>query len=141
MQGKGRKLMVEKKVKKHFRDTEKEFGEYFPLFTYNNALGAYDFLCKKGYQKQAEYISELLRKIVLRYKNGRDSEPKDIKTVHRRRLVVGLVFEKNLLDDFLKECWKEEHAPFAFRKHKMEQWYDQYKYGYKPRYGYIIEKN
>ncbi len=127
--------MAEKKVKKHFRRTEREFREYFPLFTYNNAIGAYDFLCQRYYQKQVEYITELLRKIVVRYKDGRDSEEKDTKAVHRRCLVVGLVFEKGLLDDFLRECWTEKHAPLAYRKKRMEKWYEDYKHAYKSRYG------
>ena len=44
--------MTEKKVKKHFRGINLEFRKYFPLFTYNNAIGAYDFLCERGYLSQ-----------------------------------------------------------------------------------------
>ncbi len=131
--------MTERKVKKHFRNTEKEFRKYFPLLTYNNAIGAYDFLCQKGYQKQVDHVRNVLRQIIVKDKDGNNLKPRATQPRDRRRLIVGLIFEKDLKDDFLKECWREEHAPFAYRKHKMEEWYKHYKYGYKSRYGHILE--
>ena len=139
--GKRRETVTEKRVSKHFRDEEKEFKEYFPLFTYNNALGAYDFLCQRGYQQQSDYIAEFLRIIIYKYRDGKESEPRKIRTGNRRSLVVGFIFEKGLIDNFLKEVWTKKHATLEYRIERMEKWYEEYNARYKPRYGYINESS
>jgi hypothetical protein len=131
--------MAKEIKKKHFRDEERDFSKYFPLFTYNNAVGAYDFLCQKGYQKQSDYISEGLRQIIYKYKDNRESEPRKTQPRDRRKLVVGLIFEQDLLNQFLKEIWNEKHASLKYRSKRMNEWYEEYKYHYKPRYGYLLK--
>jgi len=109
--------------------TKKKFRKYFPLLTYhrgmpNEVIGAYDFLSQRGYKRQVEHVRKLLH---------------SVQTRDRRRLIVGLIFEKGLKDDFSKECWTEEHAPFEHREKRMEKWYEDYKRDYKSKYGRLLD--
>lgn len=124
--------------------TEKKFRKYFPLLTYhrgmpNEIIGAYDFLSERGYKRQVDYVRNLLREIIVKGKDGNDLKPHPTRPYDRRRMIVGLIFEKARLDDFLKGCWIEEHAPLKYRNERMEKWYEDYKRGYKSRYGRFLD--
>ena len=85
-----------------------DYTKYFPLRTTKEVAGAYDFLIDEGYKEQVDCIK---------------SEGYNTNT--RRLMVVGLIYEKNLISKFLNVVWTQ--GGFDYRKDRMDIWYRRHR--------------
>jgi hypothetical protein len=67
-----------------------KYQDYFPLASKNDNKGAYDFLASLGYGEEVDCIK----------REGYNPST-------RRLMVVGLIYDKNLLDRFLGSIWTQ----------------------------------
>jgi hypothetical protein len=84
-----------------------KYRDWYPLASKNGITGAYAFLIKKGYHEEVECIKRV-----------------GYNTNARRLMVTGLLFEKNLLDQFLNSIWTQGTS--SHRRQRMKIWYRRY---------------
>ena len=86
---------------------EYKYQDYFPLALKNNIEGAYDLLSSLGYRKEVDCIKRV-----------------GYNTNTRRLMVVGLIYNKNLLDRFLSSIWTQGNLNHL--KDLMGRWNRRY---------------
>jgi hypothetical protein len=69
-----------------------------------SVIGAYSWLVQKGYKEEVKDI-----------KNSQNMRH----TYMRRRALVGLIYEKSLIGDFLNTCWTRGNRSLMKRIKKM----------------------
>jgi hypothetical protein len=86
----------------------KQFKDYFPMKDYHtqNVVGAYTWLGQRGYETEVQNIR---------------TNPNLGQPYLRRRALVGLIYEKSLINDFLSSCWTQGNL--TDRLKKMDEWH------------------
>ena len=84
------------------------YTKYFPLRTTKHVTGAYDFLIGEGLREEVDCIKSV-----------------GYNTNTRRLIVVGLIYDKNLLSKFLDIIWRQ--GDFDYRKDRMDTWRSRYR--------------
>ena len=85
-----------------------DYTKYFPLRTTKQVTGAYDFLIGEEYREEVDCIKSV-----------------GYNTYTRRLMVVGLIYDKNLLSKFLSVIWRQ--GDFDYHKDSMNTWHRRYR--------------
>jgi hypothetical protein len=90
-----------------------EFDDYFPMKDYPNegVTGAYSWLIGRGYQNLIQAIQN----------------EATFNTNSRRLLLVGLISQKGLTDEFMQTCWIQGRRNPIERQNMMYEWYERFK--------------
>ena len=90
------------------------FDNWFPMrdFPAEGVVGAYTWLNQRGYGSIVQEI---------RYNPGMPNKN------FRRLPLVGLIYEKSLIDEFLKTCWTQGNRSLMERQKRMDQFYRWFK--------------
>ena len=83
------------------------YKDYFPLASKKDVTGVYGFLTSEGYGEEVDCVNR-----------------EGYNTNTRRLMIVGLIYDKKLLDKFLSSVWTQGNL--GYRKDRMGIWNRRY---------------